>query len=129
MAGKEKVTMDKNELPFSDDLETYTVAQKNSDHPWCSAQPLEFLTVTNTGNLLAEPPIPVAAYIILQNWYEQEVLSYGHKKRVRTNHMKQPMVGFGSKKAIICKDKDAANRMMNFLTKHFCYQAPELIEN
>ena len=100
----------------------------NEDRPWCSAQALEFLTVNDKGGLLAEPPIPVAAYIILQNWHETETIEYGHEKRAKINHMRQPITGFGGNKAIICKDKDAANRMMKFLTEMFCYQEPEYLK-
>lgn len=104
------------------------MTENNEGRPWCSAQPLEFLTVNDKGGLLAEPPIPLAAYIIIQNWYETKIIEYGHEKCARVDQMRQPIPGFGGKKAIICKDKDAANRMMNFLTKMFYYQEPELLK-
>ena len=94
------------------------------ERPWITAQKIEFLTVDGR-NMYA--PNNVEIWLLLQNWVEKREVIYGHEFLRNQITRTEPLIGFGSKKAIVCRSADDANKMMIYLTDLFCYAPPELI--
>lgn len=95
------------------------------ERPWISAQKIEFLAVEGR-NMHA--PNNTEIWLLLQNWVEKREIIYGHEFLRNQITRTEPLIGFGNKKAIVCRTADETNDMMLYLSDLFCYAAPELIQ-